>query len=218
MRIAGKLAMALLALITIGILALSICLSETASAASTPTPRPIVTKSPALCVITGMVVDPNGKGVSGARVSLYNAIITNGKYVETGLAGVDQNPQKTSGGSNGGIAGLYQFNNVPSGIYVIWVEVGGTKTVSTVKAIGGTTQIGNIVVEATNTPAATQNPSPTDENPLVTPEVTAVPVTDPQSPQEGDGNGAMKSIIAIVVSIQLIACLVVLVLFATKRL
>jgi hypothetical protein len=208
MRTAGKRAAACLLLAVIVGSSFYICMAGETQSASTPGP------GIALSVITGMVVDQNGKGIAGARVSLYNAIYRGGKYVETGLAGVDQNPQETSGGSAGGISGLYQFNKVPAGLYAIWVETGGTKTVATVNAVGGTTQIGNIVVQAPIAP--TVEPSPGSATPAASPAATVSPAPGPGPSGEGGGDLA-RGFIAAIVALQLIACGIVLALYAAKR-
>ena len=202
----------------------TVVLPAAGATTATPTPRPTPTRPPQLCVITGMVVDPNDKGVSGANVSLYNAKLQNSRYVKTTLASVEQNPQTTGAGGGSGIAGLYQFMNVPSGLYIIQVDLGGTTyTSGGVQATEGTVQIADIQVKATPspTPAPVATATPTAQ-PSVSPTSQPTPTDQPTPTPAGQPPSAhpslLRDLIAVIVGLQLIACVFVLWLYATKRL
>lgn len=203
---------------------MAICLIALAScvvSAASPTPASSATraKSAEICGITGYVIDTHGNGIGNARVSIYNLTVKNGKYTDAGLTTIDQNPQLT--GEYGATAGYYQFSGIPAGTYNITIDVGNVRHIMMVHVDTGVYTAPDTVVEDWQ-PAPTEVPNVTPgDQPVVTekatPIVTLIPGPEPSGQQENKSPGSMRLLVSFIVGLQFMACCIVLLLYAMRR-
>jgi hypothetical protein len=187
---------------------------------STPAPTPTPTPVPQICILTGRVVDSHGNGISGAKVTLYNMTISDGKLIDTGLTTVDPNPQYTRSGDTTN-AGYYQFTGVPSGTYDIIVDINGMRYPEVVMATRGTVTKDFVITPVDNmpsttvTPAATAVPEPGSGDPIVT-VIPADPT--PAESSKNDDPLVLRAGIGVLIVLQFMVACVVIGLYMTRRL
>ncbi len=210
-RTGKKLRAVVILLIILAVLLLS-AFSAAASAKATPVP-PAQT-----CAINGRVVDTQGNGIGGAKITLYNMTIIDGKTFDTGLTTVDRNPQYTSGGDSAN-AGSYQFTGVPVGTYDIMVDVNGMRYPEIVHATGGTLTTDFVISPSGNQPRISTTPVPTSTTgPTEDPIVTVIPAgPTPGEKQGNDDPVILRVTFGILVALHFIAACIVVWLVLSRR-
>jgi len=192
----------------------------------TPTPTPVPTPMQNVCTVTGRVVDTHGNGVGGAKVTMYNMTLLDNRV--TGMTTIerypDQNPQYTNGGE-GSTVGYYQYFGIPSGLYHIVVDEGGTRYLQNITVTAGAITAQDIIVTAsvtaTDKPVATAGTSPTSITGPVTsyePIVTVIPAgPTPVEKQGNDDPLILRLGAGVLIGLQFLAACVVLGLYRIRR-
>ncbi|CAJ35402.1 hypothetical protein LRC446 [Methanocella arvoryzae MRE50] len=197
--------------ILLSVLLLS-ALSAAAVAKATATPK----SAPQTCTIAGQVVDSHGKGIAGAKVTLYNMTIIEGKTFDTGLTTVEHNPQYTSSGDK---AGYYEFTGVPPGTYDIIVDVNGMRYPEIKQVHEGTLIVDFEISPSGGHQVTTSTPGPSSRPATSEPVVTVIPA--PSIPEEKQGNDdpfILRAGLGVLIIIQFIIACVALWIVMTRRL
>ena len=187
-------------------------LSAAAVAKATATPKPAAQ----ICTIAGQVVDAHGKGIAGAKVTLYNMTIIGDKTFDTGLTTVDHNPQHTSSGDS---AGYYQFTGVPPGTYDIIVDVNGMRYPEIKQVNGGTLTVDFEISPSGAHQVTSSTPGPSSRPATGEPVVTVIPAPPIQEEKQSNGDPIiLRAGFGVLIIMQFIIACVALWIVMTRRL